>query len=79
MGTHLVAGAGPVGSETACRLARSGHDVIVLTRSGEGPIEANIRRVAADAAAIHSLSQPFHKLHQPIFCDHSFVKCQRCQ
>jgi 2-polyprenyl-6-methoxyphenol hydroxylase-like FAD-dependent oxidoreductase len=55
MGTHLVAGAGPVGSESACRLARSGHDVIVLTRSGAGPIEANIRTVAADAAAIHPL------------------------
>jgi 2-polyprenyl-6-methoxyphenol hydroxylase-like FAD-dependent oxidoreductase len=37
MGTHLVVGAGPVGTETACLLARSGHDVIVLTRRGSGP------------------------------------------
>jgi 2-polyprenyl-6-methoxyphenol hydroxylase-like FAD-dependent oxidoreductase len=37
MGTHLVVGAGPVGIETACLLARSGHDVIVLTRRGSGP------------------------------------------
>lgn len=55
MGTHLVVGAGPVGTETACRLARSGHDVIVVTRSGSGPIEPNIRTVAADAASLDAL------------------------
>lgn len=55
MGTHLVVGAGPVGTETACRLARSGHDVIVLTRTGSGPGEPNIRMVAADAASLDAL------------------------
>lgn len=55
MGTHLVVGAGPVGTETACRLARSGHDVIVLTRRGLGPSEPNIRMVAADAASLDAL------------------------
>jgi nucleoside-diphosphate-sugar epimerase len=55
MGTHLVVGAGPVGTETACLLARSGHDVIVLTRRGSGPSEPNIRTVAADAASLDAL------------------------
>lgn len=55
MGTHLVVGAGPVGTETACRLARSGHDVIVLTRRGLGPSEPNICTVAADAASLDAL------------------------
>jgi nucleoside-diphosphate-sugar epimerase len=44
-----------VGTETACRLARSGHDVIVVTRSGSGPNEPNIRTVAADAASLDAL------------------------
>jgi len=55
MGTHLVVGAGPVGTETACLLSRSGHDVIVLTRRGSGPSEPNIRTVAADAASLDAL------------------------
>jgi nucleoside-diphosphate-sugar epimerase len=44
-----------VGTETACLLARSGHDVIVLTRRGSGPSEPNIRTVAADAASLDAL------------------------
>lgn len=55
MGTHLVIGAGAVGAETASQLAASGHDVVVITRSGSGPEGPNIRRVAANAASIDAL------------------------
>jgi nucleoside-diphosphate-sugar epimerase len=55
MGTHLVIGGGPVGTETARRLAQSGHDVIVVTRSGSGPDDPGIRKGAADASSVDSL------------------------
>lgn len=55
MGIHLVIGAGPVGTETARRLADAGHDVIVITRSGSGPQAANIRRVATNASSLENL------------------------
>lgn len=55
MGTHLVVGAGPVGSEVARRLARSGHEVIVVTRSGSGPEGEGILNIAADASSIDAL------------------------
>lgn len=55
MGTHLVIGAGPVGTETARHLARSGHEVVVVTRSGSGPDDPGIRRVAADASSVDAL------------------------
>ena len=48
MGTHLVVGAGPVGTATARRLLADGHHVRVVTRSGSGPDGAE--RLAADAA-----------------------------
>lgn len=47
---HVVVGAGPIGSGVARMLAEQGHEVTVVTRSGSGPEEAAIRRVAADAA-----------------------------
>ena len=55
MGTHLVVGAGAVGSEVARRLAESGHEVIVVTRSGAGPALSGVRRVAADASSLDAL------------------------
>ncbi len=37
MGTHAIVGAGPVGTATALSLVDSGHEVVVVTRSGSGP------------------------------------------
>lgn len=55
MGTHLVVGAGPVGSEVAQRLAESGHEVIIVARSGSGPDGTSVRKVAADASSVEAL------------------------
>ena len=55
MGTHLVIGAGPVGSAAARLLAGDGHAVVVVTRSGSGPEQPGIRRVAADASSVDVL------------------------
>ena len=54
-GTHLVVGAGEVGTAVARQLAASGHDVVIVTRSGSGPVAARIRRVAADASTVDAL------------------------
>src|SRR4051812_13041874 len=55
MDTHLVVGAGPVGTATALRLLAAGHRVRVVTRSGSGPEGAE--RVAADAADADRLAE----------------------
>jgi nucleoside-diphosphate-sugar epimerase len=54
-GTHLVVGAGEVGSAVALLLAEAGRPVVVLTRSGSGPDHALIRKVAADASSVDAL------------------------
>jgi nucleoside-diphosphate-sugar epimerase len=47
---HLVVGAGPVGLATAELLAEQGQDVVLVNRSGTGPVLTGVRREAADVA-----------------------------
>ena len=50
MSKHVVFGAGPIGAATALELAREGHEVTVVSRSGRGPTHSNITLVSADAS-----------------------------
>jgi nucleoside-diphosphate-sugar epimerase len=50
MGTHVIIGAGSVGTATASALVDTGHDVVMVTRSGSGPDLPGIRRIACDAS-----------------------------
>jgi nucleoside-diphosphate-sugar epimerase len=54
-GTHLVVGAGEVGSAVALLLAEAGRPVVVVTRSGSGPDHDLIRKVATDASSVDAL------------------------
>ncbi len=54
-GTHLVVGAGEVGSAVARVLADAGADVVLASRSGRGPVDARITRVRVDASSIDEL------------------------
>jgi nucleoside-diphosphate-sugar epimerase len=54
---HLIVGAGVIGSTTAVQLADAGERVRVVTRSGSGPVHANIERVAADAGDAAALTR----------------------
>lgn len=47
---HVIVGAGPVGSATARLLAARGERVRIVTRSGSGPENPAIERIAADAS-----------------------------
>ncbi|HLP22997.1 MAG TPA: NAD-dependent epimerase/dehydratase family protein [Microbacteriaceae bacterium] len=53
--THLVIGAGGVGSALALELAHSGKNVVLVTRRGGGPRHERIVRVAADATNLDAL------------------------
>lgn len=55
--THLIVGAGPTGSATARLLASTGNLVTIVTRSGSGPDEPGITRIAADAADSEQLTR----------------------
>lgn len=55
MSSHLVIGAGAVGTALAHRLAGSGEEVVVVTRTGSGPAIAGVRRVAGDASTLDAL------------------------
>lgn len=54
---HLIVGAGPVGSSTAVRLAKLGHHVTVLSRSGKGPQDDGIELVSGDATDVDTLTR----------------------
>lgn len=47
---HVVVGAGAVGVSTAKELVEQGHDVVLASRSGQGPDIPGVRRAAADVA-----------------------------
>jgi nucleoside-diphosphate-sugar epimerase len=53
----MVIGAGPIGSGVAQALAERGHQVSLVTRSGSGPEETGIERVAADAADAEAMAK----------------------
>lgn len=57
MSLHVIVGAGPVGSATARRLADKGEQVRLLSRSGSGPEQDGIQRIAADASDAGALAQ----------------------
>jgi nucleoside-diphosphate-sugar epimerase len=48
--THLIVGAGAVGTATAHLLVEAGHQVRLATRSGSGPVHPAIERIALDAS-----------------------------
>lgn len=54
-GAHLVVGAGEVGSAIALVLADAGAEVVLASRSGRGPTDDRIRRVAVDASSVEAL------------------------
>ena len=53
--THLVIGAGHVGSALAIQLAQSGNQVVLFTRSGRGPNHKLITKIAGDASSLSDL------------------------
>lgn len=55
-GTHLVVGAGEVGSSVATVLADAGVDVVLASRRGRGPTDARIRLVSVDASSPGALA-----------------------
>ena len=57
MTTHLIVGAGPVGTSTALQLADAGEHVRLVTRSGSGPAHPQIERSALDAGDADSLAR----------------------
>ena len=54
-GTHLVVGAGEVGTAVATVLAEAGVDVVLASRSGRGPTDARIRLASVDASSAEAL------------------------
>ncbi|MCT9933004.1 NAD-dependent epimerase/dehydratase family protein [Planotetraspora sp. A-T 1434] len=66
MGKHVIVGAGQVGGQVAELLADQGHEVVVVTRSGSGPVRPGISLVAAqagDAATMRRLTEEADALY----------------
>ncbi|MFV0526974.1 MAG: NAD-dependent epimerase/dehydratase family protein [Acidimicrobiales bacterium] len=53
---HVVAGAGGIGSAIALHLARDGHTVTLVSRSGSGPEHPAVARVGLDLTDGHRLA-----------------------
>ncbi|MGV8967002.1 MAG: NAD-dependent epimerase/dehydratase family protein [Cellulomonas sp.] len=57
MSKHVVVGAGPVGTATTRLLVDRGEQVVLVTRSGSGPQDAAVTRIAADASSSGRMSE----------------------
>lgn len=57
MSLHVIVGAGAIGSATAIHLADAGHQVLVLTRRGTGPVHPSVERAAGDATDADHLAE----------------------
>lgn len=53
---HVVLGNGIVGSRLASRLANLGNRVLLISRTGSGPVLPNVQRLKADASSAESLN-----------------------
>lgn len=56
-GTHLIVGAGVVGTALALQLAQAGAQVVMVSRRGTGPQHDRVRLVAADASNAQRLNE----------------------
>ncbi|GLZ35299.1 NAD-dependent epimerase [Lentzea sp. NBRC 105346] len=56
MSTHVIVGAGAVGSATATLLAERGERVRIVSRRGAGPEHPGVERIAADATDAEGLT-----------------------
>lgn len=57
MSSHVIVGAGPIGTSTATFLADRGEHVRIITRRGTGPDRPGIERIAADATDAAALAE----------------------
>ena len=71
MTTHLVVGAGPIGSTLASHLAQRGDHVRLLTRSGSGPDHPGIERRAGDASDTAELRSAIDGVAAVHWCLHA--------
>ena len=55
--THVIVGAGPIGSGIARLLVSQGKSVRMITRSGSGPVIEGVERIAADASDAVRMSE----------------------
>lgn len=56
---HAVLGSGPAGTALATELARRGHPVRLVDRSGGGPEIEGVQRYAADVATAEGPGRPW--------------------
>jgi nucleoside-diphosphate-sugar epimerase len=68
--THVVTGAGPVGSTVALQLAEAGEHVRLLTRSGSGPEHPFVERRRVDVSRPEELEAAFDGVVTVHHCIH---------